>query len=105
MPDINKILKTAFVLQKKVQADLENLYGMFESATKDVNGRFRDEYQRNNGNMIGLEDFFMLNTLLKKNSISVRNALNLIRKMRAMDGYNISEEQIEDKELEEILNT
>lgn len=105
MPDLNKTLKTASSLQKKLLEDLVTLNKMYDDAASEINGRFRDEYQRNSGNMNGLEDFFMLNTIVKKNGMSIRNALNLVKRMKNVEGFEISEENLEDAELEEILNS
>jgi len=103
MADLNKITKDATALRGKILKDLDTLikvYGEFEGSVTD---RFRDEYSKNAGSLNGLEDFYMLNSVVRKNHIAVKNAYALLKRMRDIDGYEISEEEVLDKELEELL--
>ena len=53
--------------------------------------------------MNGLEDFYLLNQILKKNTISTKNSLTLLSKMRDISNFNVIEEEINDAALEEIF--
>jgi hypothetical protein len=82
------------------------MYGSLES---EVGLRFREEHSKNAGRMEGLEDFYMLNQIVKKNLISVKQAYSIVHRMKDISGYDITEEieevkeAREEKEIKELL--
>lgn len=101
--ELNNITKDATALRGKVLKDLETLIKMYGDLEGSVNDRFREEFQKNAGSLNGLEDFYMLNSNVKKNHIAVKNAHALLKRMRDVGGFDIVEEEIADKELEALL--
>ena len=101
--NLNQITRDATVLRGKVLKDLETLTKMYGELEGSVADKFRDEYSKNAGSLNGLEDFYMFNSIVKKNRIAVKNAYALLKRMRGVDGYEVDEEEILDKELEELL--
>jgi hypothetical protein len=103
MADLNHITRDATVLRGKILKDLDTLIKMYGEFEGSVTDRFRNEYERNAGSTNGLEDFYMLNNIVKKNHIAVKNAHALLKRMRDVEGFEITEEELVDKELEELL--
>jgi hypothetical protein len=103
MADINKTLQEVSVKHKKILSDLEGYMEACEKLSSEINDRFRDEYSKT-GSISGLEDFYALNNIMKKNTMNLKNACVLVKRMRDMSGYNISEEQLEEKQLEKIFD-
>ena len=100
--DIGKSLQEVSAKHKKILSDLEEYTGIYNKVSAEINQRFRDELSKM-GSSSGLEDFYTLNTLLKKNAMNIKNACLLVKRMKDVSGYNISEEQIEEKQLEKIF--
>lgn len=97
MADINNMLADLAARGEKIRKDLEEVsraYGRLES---EMRHRYRDELSYNRGSSEGLEDFFMLNATIRRNSMAVRNAAVLMKKVKDLSGYDISEEEILDK--------
>jgi uncharacterized protein YukE len=103
MSDLNVIVRDATTLRIKILKDLETLMRMYGEFEGSVTDRFKDEYTKSAGAVSGLEDFYMLHNTVKKNNISVKNAYALLKRMRDVAGYEITEEEVLDKELEELL--
>jgi len=104
MPDINKSIKDISSLKKKVMGDLLTLCSMLSKTSSEVDARFRGEFQRQEGKLAGLEDFNVLNRILKKNAMLAKNAQMLLQKMRSTTGYDVSEDEAPvDKEIQEIF--
>jgi len=104
MADLNNIVRDATTLRGKILKDLDTLIKMYGEFEGSVTERFRDEYTKNAGATSGLEDFYALSNSVKKNHIAVKNAYALLKRMRAVDGFEITEEEVLDKELEELLS-
>lgn len=102
MADINKTMKSISTIRGKIVKDLIKMVGMYEEVSSDVQKRFNDEF-KTTGSMNGLEDFYMLNQILKKNAISTKNSLTLLNKMRDISGFNVTEEEVDEEALEEIF--
>lgn len=105
MADLNNTLNNIRDLRKKVLGDLASLLEMHAKAADDVQERYRMEYQQNGGSVEGLEDFYALNNIMRKNNFNIRNAHALVNRMMNTEGFDISEEVIETKKLDKILQT
>ena len=104
MANLNKDLEEAAGLKRKILSDLEKLTGICSKVSKEVNSRLHLEMSQN-GSSEGLEDFAMLNQIVKKNAMMVKNAHTLLNRMRTTEGYSVSEEKIPDeKALEELFD-
>lgn len=105
MSDLNNITSNITALRGKLLGDISSLIRMYGELEDTVRSRFRDEYERNAGSSNGLEDFYMLNSVVKKNHIAVKNAHSIIKRMADLSKYDISEttEEVMDAELEKLL--
>ena len=102
MVNVNKTMKGISAVKGKIMKDLKIMIGMYEEVSSDVQKRFNNEFKAS-GSMNGLEDFYLLNQILKKNTISTKNSLTLLSKMRDISNFNVIEEEINDAALEEIF--
>lgn len=105
MPDLNRQLNDISSLRKKVMRDLEKMSAMCARTSAQLNQQFRSTFTRRKGAVDGMEDLYLLNTIMKKNSMSARNALAVIKRMRNTDGYDLpTEDEIEmNAELEDLF--
>lgn len=100
MPNLNSQLKQVDDLKKRVLTDLEVLLGIYGKMAEEVNDKFRSEYQNNNG-LSGIEEFLVLNNIVKKNMMTLKNVYALLKRMRSTAGFDV--EELIDKELADIL--
>jgi hypothetical protein len=103
MPDLNVTLRDASTLRRKILNDLDVLAKMYGGIEKETSGRFQEEYTRNSRLLSGLEDFFMLSRVVRKNSLSIKRAYAILHQMGDTSGYDVSEDTIEDLEIEALL--
>lgn len=111
MPDVNKIIADVTSIGKRSLKDLRTMVEAYEILVKEVDSTFKEEIRFQDGKSDGLEDFYALLVSIKKNKISIINAMTLIERLKNISDFNISEETIEKvhkevketKELEEIL--
>jgi hypothetical protein len=103
MKDLNQITKEATVLRGKILKDLNTLIGLYGELEGSIKDRFRNEFHKNAGSINGLEDFYMLTNIASKNNIAVKNAYAGLNRMRDVGGFEIIEEEVLDKELENLL--
>jgi hypothetical protein len=108
MPDLDYMGKNVIGLTKKIQKDLKELLGLYKKFQGEIETRFREELQEQNGKMDGLEDFYGLNLLLKRNFQNVGNSNTLMSRLKDFSGFDISEtdespKKKEEKEVEKIL--
>jgi len=68
--------------------------------TDEVQDRFRSEYLNNKG-LNGIEEFLVLNNIVKKNMMCLKNVYGLLKRMRSTAGFDV-EDNI-DRELANIL--
>ena len=68
--------------------------------------KFREEVREQGGKMDGLEDFYRLNMVVKRNSQIISNTLGMINKVKDISGFNIEEitEDIENKNIKELVS-
>jgi hypothetical protein len=105
MPNLNKIASDTASLRTKLLGDIDALVRMYGALESEVGQRFKEEYSKNSGKIQGLEDFYALNQMVRKNMISVKQAHSIISRMKDISGFDISEELEEDKEIEELLKS
>lgn len=103
MPTLNEKKNEVFAMRKKILKSLQNLISKAQELSNEMNGRFREEYEVN-GELEGLEDFYMLTHGLKRNLQAAKNAYALLNRTQDLTGYDISEETEDEKELAEILD-
>ncbi|MBD3261444.1 MAG: hypothetical protein GF334_07150 [Candidatus Altiarchaeales archaeon] len=100
MPNLNERKNEINERRRKILKDLQDLSSMSGKLSDDFDARFREEY-RETGGLEGLEDFYTLNQVLKKNAQSAKSAYAILKRMRDMTNYDINEE--EDVDLKEIF--
>jgi len=103
MADLNRMSSEATDILSDVKGKMHKILEIYAELESDVNNRFRDEYTKNDGKIDGLEDFYMLRNVIRKNNIGLKNAFTILSRMQNLKGFDISEEQIEDKMLAELL--
>jgi hypothetical protein len=104
MADLNNIKKQITDLTNKAQSDLSNLLDAYGSMQEDVETRFRTEQREQGGRMDGLEDFYSLNLLVKRNLQTVSNTVGMLKRLRDISGFDISEiTDLEYKKIKEIV--
>jgi hypothetical protein len=106
MPDANQTIKKITGLKEKVKKDLANLLGLYDSLKGEVDRKFRKELKHQKGDYNGLEDFYALVMMIKKDSQTVSGASGLVKRLNDLSGFNISEieEEVENVELEKIFD-
>ena len=105
MPDLDKQMNDISSLRVKVTRDLEKLSAMCLQVSTQLNQKFRNSFVVRKGSVDGMEDLYILNNIMKKNSMSARSALAVLKRMRSTGGYDVpTEEDLESKaELEELF--
>ena len=103
MAELNGMLKRADEARNKALEAIDALFLYSSKVSSEVASRFRDEY-REAGSTTGLEDFYALNNVLRKNLINAKQARELLRRMKSTEGYDISEEEIVEQQLEKIFD-
>lgn len=104
MPDLSSKIKQLTESRKKVMGALEGLVSLQCEVSDEVTSRFREEYQQNKGEMVGLEDFYMFSSILKRNTVSVKNAFELIKRMKSISGFDVSEDQVTNAEIDALMS-
>jgi Skp family chaperone for outer membrane proteins len=95
MPNLENMRDEVSNLTKKVQREVRDLLGLYKSFQEEIEARFREELREQDGKMEGLEDFYGLNLLLKRNFQNVGNATTLLSRLKDFSGFDISEEELE----------
>lgn len=105
MSDLNNIKDEVSVATKKVLEGLKVLSRKYVEFQKEIESKFRDELRGQNGKIDGLDDFYSLNLIVKRNSQNISNAFSIISKLRDVSSFNIDEiSETDNKVLAEILN-
>ena len=104
MADLNKIASDITGARQRILKEMNDLLRMYREFEGTVSSRFSSEYRSNDGSIAGLEDFYILKNIVRKNNVAVKNAHSILSRMQDVSGFDISEETLVDKELEKILN-
>lgn len=64
----------------------------YADLSNEIERRFREELSEQKGNLSGLEDFYQLSLIIKRNFQVTKQVINLFMKMRDISSYNIVEE-------------
>ena len=106
--DLDKIIKDANKLRKKIAPDLKALDGLYSKLKEEIGDKFKEEFSFQKGDLRGLEDFYSLLMIVKKDTAMIRNVSNMFRRLNDLSDYNVSEEKaeelIEKSELKEIFD-
>lgn len=102
MADINKTIAEIEGTRKTLLKELEVFLSKYHAASMEVNSRFKDEYNRS-PSMNGLEDFAALNHNMRRNAACVKAAHEMLRRVKDVSGYAITEEDEPEESLEKIL--
>ena len=103
MPDPNKMRDKIDNLSKKIKQDVGALAAQYGNLSGEVNKRFRDELREQKGKMDGLEDFYQLSILVKRNAQVVNHVLGMLSKVTDISSFDISEEVEKKDEVEELI--
>ena len=103
MADLNRVIKDITSLKKKIQKDLATLVGKYTELRKEVDDKFNSELAMQKGNYEGLEDFYALVMMTRKDTSSISGVLGLFKRLNDLSGFNISDIE-DDIELREILS-
>lgn len=103
----NDLIRDISNIRKRMLKDFDSMVRKYAELTDDMNHRFKDELSFQKGNIHGLEDFFSLVMVLKKNNSQIQNSASLFKRMKDISTFNISEDDMpskaEEKEIKEIL--
>lgn len=99
MSGLSQMFKDAAAMRKRTEKDLMAMLALYTEFSGEVDKRFREEYSDNGGKMAGLEDFFALNNLLKRNLASVKNSFGSLKMVKPLDAFEVSENEIEEKQV------
>lgn len=91
-------------LTTKSKKDLAAIAKLYQSLSKEIEKRFREELREQHNRMDGLEDFYQLSLLVKKNAQFSVNVLGMLSKLSDISGYDISEEIEKEDNLDKIVN-
>ena len=97
MADANNRLKAVSSKAKQVQKDMDSLTKQYSELADLLKKKMREEVGIN-GSFEGLDTFNALINSVSKNLGSVRNALYLMRKLKDLSVFNVSEIE------EEVIN-
>lgn len=103
MADLNRVIRDITALKKKIQKDLTTLVGKYTELRKDIDDKFNSELALQKGNYEGLEDFYALVMMARKDASSISGVLGLFKRLNDISDFDVSD--IEDNmELREILS-
>jgi len=97
MSKVNNLMKEVSSSAKRVEKDLESFMKSYQSLSDLLKKKLREEMSYT-GSYEGLDIFNALNTTTLKNLNSVKNAYHLIKRLRDLSDFNVSEIE------EEIIN-
>lgn len=97
MSDVNNSMKSVSSLSKSIEKDLGELLKVYAGLSDTIKAKLREEVAYNDS-FEGLETFSALNNTVKRNLGSVRSSFQLIKKLRDLSVFNVSEIE------EEIIN-
>jgi len=95
MSDINKMVSDVATLKKKIEKDLSSFMSMYAKMVGELDSRLKDEL-RESGSGDGLEDFYALTNIAKRNLMYARNVAAGFNKIKNIDKFEITE--IEERE-------
>lgn len=102
MPDANQTIKKITALKEKIKKDLSGLSNLYGSLKNEIDKKFRDELTHQKGDYSGLEDFYALVMMIKKDTSTASGALNIVKRLNDISKFDVSD--IEDNiELEKIF--
>ena len=106
MPNLDKIKKDASVLSEKVKEAIKVLLTTYSQFQTSLEEKFREEVREQGGKMDGLEDFYRLNMVVKRNSQIISTTLGMFNKIKDVSGFDIEEisEEIDNKNIKELVN-
>jgi hypothetical protein len=96
MPDPNKMRDSISTKTNKIRKDMGALSAQYQDLSKEIHRRFREELREQKGSMDGLEDFYQLSMLVKRNAQVANHMLGMLSKLTDISGYNITEETEKD---------
>jgi len=104
MPDLDKIIKDIEAIRKPAILQVKKLNELYASLKEELDRKFKEEFIAQKGDLRGLEDFYSLVVAIKKDVMVIKGTANLIKKLNNLSEYNVSEEDFEEAELNEIFN-
>lgn len=102
MPNPNKMRDSISTITHKIRKDMGTLSAQYHDLSGEINKRFREELREQKGSMDGLEDFYQLSVLVKRNAQVANHMLGMLSKLTDISGYNITEE-IEKDDVEDLI--
>lgn len=103
MPDPNKMRDNISALLRKLRRDAGNLSAQYNNLSDEVQKRFRDELREQKGSMDGLEDFYQLSVLVKRNAQISGNVLGMLSKLSDISSFDITEEIDKKDDVEDLI--
>ena len=92
MANLDKMKNDIASLTEKVNKDVQRLLGTYSDLNTRLQLDLKEEFIRNSGNLEGLEDFQSLANMVKRNRQSVANMASLMRRMKNISEFNISQD-------------
>ena len=106
MADLNTSVTKVTALKEKIKKDVSTLISLYSDLKKEIDHKFKEELKLQKGDYNGLEDFYALVMMLKKDTQTSVGVLSLLKRLNDLSGFSISEieDKIEDtKKLEDLF--
>jgi hypothetical protein len=102
MKSTNQSISKITFLKERIKKELATLTGLYLSLRDEIDSKFKEELRNQKGDYSGLEDFYALVMMIKKDANTSAGALNLIRRLNDVSDFNVSDIQ-DNIELEKIF--
>jgi len=97
MPDLNNILNDIQKKTSEVDEAVQNLLAKYNDLYREGTRMFNEERTASNGSMDGLEDFYRLVQIIRRNRDVVGSLTRGMKNIRTMDQFKVIEEDIRSK--------
>jgi len=97
MPDLNNILDDIQKTTSEVDEAVQNLLAKYNDLYREGTRMFNEERTASNGSMDGLEDFYRLVQIIRRNRDVVGSLTRGMKNIRAMAQFKVIEEDIQSK--------
>jgi len=97
MPDLNNILNNVQKKTSEVDEAVQNLLTTYNDLYHESTKMFNEGRVASNGNMDGLEEFYRLTQVIRRNRDVIGSITRGMKSIRTMDQFRIIEEDVQSK--------
>lgn len=94
MPDLNKLMVDIQKSSSDIEVQLKTLFGKYESLYHDANSQFTTERIASSGSMDGLENFYHLVQVIRRNKDVMGSLVRGISNLRSISNFKFVEEEV-----------